>query len=415
MNLFAYKKEVARLNEVSIYKNLQALCAAQLQDLVNIASSYFSVPIVYISLIDEFKQIMLAKTGVTLDEMRKEDTFCHHVINKGTPIIINDTTKDSILRSNPLVEYYPHIRFYAGAPFMSNNGHVLGAFCICDTKFRTFSINEEQRLVAFSKLATEIIETNLLSEKLQKTSTDFHNAQDEFSFRMKNKLINLNSRHSRVRTDEARIGTQTKYPEQTGQSPSFKSSDLFLFSEKSSSVAVQQKSKVFHWGEMMLGRHRRKKSAINFSILAKGTSAEIDAELKSKGNRVVWNTKEPIDWSGDEEALKFICKSLLQNISNRNKNGTIRINTFNDEDYAIMTIRHEGDPLVRSELDDAFKSSPYMIDSKNKEDLYFIWHTLKLISGFITVPDSTKEGNYITVGFPKRQMFMAYTQKKNYC
>jgi|GEM_PF-3394335 len=419
MKLFAYKNEEARLNEVTIYKNLQALCTAQLQDLVNIASSYFSAPMVCISLIDNLNQVLIAKKGITLDEMRKEDTFCHHIINKGTPLIINDPTKDRIFKSNPLVKYYPHIRFYAGAPFISKNGFVLGAFCICDTKFRVFSGKDKQRLVAFSKLATEIIETNLLAEKLQKPVTGFRDAEDEFTYWLKNQLRNLNNWHCRKRTNEAPIeapiNMQTKCKEQTGQTPAFKSNNTVLDSQDTTALAAPPKSKMYQWGEMMLASHRRKISAINFSTLAKGISVAIEAELKSKGNRVKWNIKESVDWGGDEIALTYLCNSLLQNINCRNKNSTIRISTFNDEDYAIMTIRHEGAPLVRSELDDAFKSSPYMIDSKNKEDLYFIWHTLKLMSGFITVPSSTKEENYITVGFPKKQMHKTYPREETYC
>lgn len=401
MKLFTRQKEIARLNEVSIYKNLQDLKTEQLQKLVNIASSYFSVPIVYISLIDEFKQVLMAKKGITLDEMRKEDTFCHHVINKGTPLIINDTTKDSNFKSNPLVEYYPHIRFYAGAPFISKNGFILGAFCICDTRFRTFSFKEEEKLVAFSKIASEIIETIQTEENSTRPVFSVWNAKSEFSNLIK-KQITIPNNSPITRMNESKNNFHSIYRESSNKFSAIKSTDMLLVPHHSTAITVPRKSNLYQWGEMMIGSHKRNASEISFSALANGVFAELDSSMKSKGNKIEWDITEPGGWYGDETAIKFVCNNILQNVNGRNNNSTIRINTFNDEDYAIMVIRHEGAPIVRSELDDAYKSSPNMIDSRNKEDLYFTWHTLKLISGFITVPESTREGNYITVAFPKK-------------
>jgi hypothetical protein len=113
--------------------------------------------------------------------------------------------------------------------------------------------------------------------------------------------------------------------------------------------------------------------------------------------------------------MKYICNTILRFVNNRNENSTIIVSTFNDEDYAIMVIRHEGAPLVRSELNDAYKSSPHLIDSKNKEDLYFTWQTLNLISGFMTVPESTVEKNFITIGFPKKQLTKQFSNKAKFC
>jgi hypothetical protein len=408
MNFLTYKKEEARLNDVIIYKNLQEKCAAQFQHLVDTASTLFSAPIVYISLIDEFTQVIMAKKGVVLHEMRKEDTFCHHVITKGAPLIINNTQKNGLAKSNLLVAYYPHIRFYAGAPFTSKNGHVLGAFCICDTKFRHFSETDERQLVAFSKMATEIIETNLTAEKLQNNYSDVPETNSGFSELDNNPLFYMDKKNCRIRNTREQNSHQPAYPVLTNQSGEYHSDIFFSEHQNACPIPGNQKSKMTQWWEIILDSHKRKVSGIQFSELAKNTYHQIETDLKQNGNKMEWSITEPVDWVGDETALVFLCNSLLQHISNRNKNSTIRINTFNDEDYAIMTISHEGIPLVRSELDCAFKSSPYKLDTKNKEDLYFIWHTLKLMSGFITVPQSDKERNYITIGFPKKQLHKYY-------
>jgi hypothetical protein len=267
--------EQARLKEVAIYKSLQEFSFPDLQSLVNMVSNYFSVPIVYISLIDEYKQVVMAKKGITLDEMRKEDTFCHHVINNGTSLIINDATRENNFKSNALVENYPHIRFYAGAPFVSKNGYVLGAFCICDTKFRFFTETEEKRLKAFSKLASEIIETNLLSKFSEIPESGFMDTDEDFSSRITKELqVNLKSNYLKRKNENSNsllpINSSSicQYPEN-------KSNDMYPVHQNFPGPVVPHKSNMYQWGEMMISSYKRKMSAINFTNLASAVKAEM--------------------------------------------------------------------------------------------------------------------------------------------
>jgi GAF domain-containing protein len=406
--------EQARLNEVAIYKSLQEFCIPDLQSLVNMASNYFSVPIVYISLIDEFKQVVMAKKGITLEEMRKEDTFCHHVINNGTTLIINDASRENNFKSNSLVEYYPHIRFYAGTPFVSKNGYVLGAFCICDTKFRLFTNTEEKRLTAFSKLATEIIENNLLTKFPEIPESDILEEDEDFSSQILKELrINLKSNYMNRLIDN-RNSLLPITSLSACDNPENKSNDMYPAHQNFPDLVIPHKSNMYLWGEMMIGSYKREVTAVNFSNLSLSVATEFCEELKQKRNRIEWDITETPGWQGDETVIKYLCHTILRYVNNRNQNSTIKVNTFNDEDYAIMVIRHQGDPLVRSELDNAYKSSPHMIDSKNKEDLYYCWQTLKLISGFMTVPESSIEKNFITIGFPKKKLTRQFSKQAKF-
>ena len=54
--------------------------------------------------------------------------------------VIPDATRDPRFAANALVTGAPHIRFYAGAPLVGDDGVPLGALCVIDTQPRAKAI-----------------------------------------------------------------------------------------------------------------------------------------------------------------------------------------------------------------------------------------------------------------------------------
>lgn len=117
-----------------------AISAAQdaaYDDIVKLAADAFDVPIALISLVDGNRQWFKARVGLQASEMPREYAFCAHAIQTpGVTMQVSDATADPRFADNPLVTGEPNIRFYAGAPLLTSNGHALGTLCLIDSKPR---------------------------------------------------------------------------------------------------------------------------------------------------------------------------------------------------------------------------------------------------------------------------------------
>jgi diguanylate cyclase (GGDEF)-like protein len=106
--------------------------------LVRLIKEIFTVDIGIVSFIDAHRQWYKACSGLPVDEMPRGDTFCRHVVDCEDTIIVQDATRDPRFASNPAVTGEAHIRFYAGVPLKTADGHTVGTVCAIDTKPRSF-------------------------------------------------------------------------------------------------------------------------------------------------------------------------------------------------------------------------------------------------------------------------------------
>ena len=102
-------------------------------DLANLAANSCDAPIGLISLGEEDRQRFKARTGITVSETARDNSFCAHAILDDELLVVPDATKDKRFKSNPLVTGSQNIRFYAGAPLITPDGHALGTRCVLDS------------------------------------------------------------------------------------------------------------------------------------------------------------------------------------------------------------------------------------------------------------------------------------------
>ena len=140
------KQEARRLKVLWQYEVLDTVPEEVFDDLTNLAAHICEAPIALISLVDEDRQWFKSRVGISASETSRDISFCAHAIMGDEILIVPDATKDKRFQQNPLVKGPEKIRFYAGAPLITPDGHALGTLCVLDKKPRTLRPEQEQSL-----------------------------------------------------------------------------------------------------------------------------------------------------------------------------------------------------------------------------------------------------------------------------
>src|SRR5690242_6884276 len=177
------KDEAARIAALQKYAILDSEPEQAFDDLVLLASFISKTPIALISLVDEKRQWFKARVGLSVSETPREIAFCAVAIQQPDVFIVPDTLNDERFRNNPLVTSEPHIRFYAGAPLINEEGHALGTICVIDRTPRQFGSSQQAALKALSRLVLAQLEFRrnlmLLKEALTDRTKEEHERQRE--------------------------------------------------------------------------------------------------------------------------------------------------------------------------------------------------------------------------------------------
>lgn len=104
------------------------------EDVTALATHIFSAPYSTVTFVDTDRQWFKSEIGFGRNETNRSGNFCACAILQPETMVVQDTLLDARFADNLFVKSWPKIRFYAGAPIVAPNGHVLGTVCIFDIK-----------------------------------------------------------------------------------------------------------------------------------------------------------------------------------------------------------------------------------------------------------------------------------------
>lgn len=136
------------------------------QDIAELAATICGTPIALLSFVEEDRQWFKARIGLEAQETTRDIAFCAHGILRPDLMEIPDAMADERFHDNPLVTSEPNIRFYAGMPIVTREGHVLGMLCAIDRVPRKLSEGQIRALQVLSRQIMEKLDLRLANRRL---------------------------------------------------------------------------------------------------------------------------------------------------------------------------------------------------------------------------------------------------------
>lgn len=170
--------ERERLAALERYEVLDTPAEAEFDDLTSLAAHICGTPIALISLVDAHRQWFKSKVGLDATETPREHAFCAHAIHGQHVMEVPNALEDFLFYDNPLVTGAPEIRFYAGMPLATPDGHNLGTLCVIDHVPRQLTTAQREALTRLGRQVANQMELRLTNRRLAAASSELRQMEE---------------------------------------------------------------------------------------------------------------------------------------------------------------------------------------------------------------------------------------------
>ena len=163
-----------RLAALEDYGILDTPAEREFDDLARLAGHVCGTPTALITFVARERQWFKSRVGFELSETPVETSLCAVAITQPDVLVVPDTLEDE--RFKPLVTGGRRVRFYAGAPLVTPEGHALGTICVLDFIPRTPSPAQLDALRALAHQVVSLLELRraraVLERSLEQRAAD---------------------------------------------------------------------------------------------------------------------------------------------------------------------------------------------------------------------------------------------------
>ncbi|HEY0785144.1 MAG TPA: sensor domain-containing diguanylate cyclase [Acidobacteriaceae bacterium] len=173
-------------------------------DLTRLASFICDAPMSLISLVDRERQWFKSRQGMDLAETPRSEAICDYTVQQAELFIVEDAALDARFREMPLVRSGV-IRFYAGTPILSPDGHSVGSLCVLDSVPRQLSEQQKNALQVLGRQAGAYLLISTQVRALLKSAEERRLVEQELR-RSKEQLEEANRRLMELASTDALTG-----------------------------------------------------------------------------------------------------------------------------------------------------------------------------------------------------------------
>lgn len=330
--------ESERLKELKKYGILENPPDGNLDRFTALAAQLLEVPIALISIVDSERIWFISEYGASDLETERETSICSAVIESEQMYLVEDALSDERTRNNPFVTGDFGLRFYAGVPLVTKDGHRLGTFCVMDKIPRKFTAENQRLLKTVGELVMHEIEERYklklaLEHQHQTINTTVHDLKNPLSVMPILAEMIVENRQNPEAIDK--IAKQIKQASKRMA----KSIDEFLHTAGEESRQVKLKLRTVE-----LSRLVREVITINRAM--------------AKKKRQVINFKAKADFFvyADRRKLREIIDNLISNAIKYTPHGkAIWVELEAKGEEVVLQVKDEGAGLTKDDLRNLFR------------------------------------------------------------
>ena len=156
--------EEVRLAELQSYNILDTPGEKEFDELAELLRQVTGMDYCAITFVDRSRQWFKAGTGLSVTETPRDISLCSWTILENKVMVVSDPLNDERFHDNPFIEGELGIRFYAGSPIVTQNGHNIGTVCVYDKQARDFSDAQQRSLQLIAAQVTKLLELRMKNQ-----------------------------------------------------------------------------------------------------------------------------------------------------------------------------------------------------------------------------------------------------------
>jgi GAF domain-containing protein len=124
-----------------------------------LTAKLFAVPIALVSLVEKDSVRFKVNEGLAgHEQVARHESLCSVAILQEETTIYADLRAEPCQLTDPQVAETLHLRFYAGHPLLTAEGHAIGTLCVIDRQPRTLSLPELRRLQTLAAIVMKMLD-----------------------------------------------------------------------------------------------------------------------------------------------------------------------------------------------------------------------------------------------------------------
>ncbi len=160
-------EEPARMNAVHRYLPYAQAGEEVFERVANLARHVTDAPVAIVSIVEHDDIRFLAHPGTELTGLPRDESLCAGVIAEDAPWVVDNCVIDARAAENELVTGDFGMRFYAGVPIRSPEGHNVGVLSVLDFQPRTLSDAQLDSLQDLAALVADELELKLTANRVR--------------------------------------------------------------------------------------------------------------------------------------------------------------------------------------------------------------------------------------------------------